>query len=106
MFPNSWGSPMWISTAGHALDRSLKGVGVDRHIRIHDLRHTCASLMIQNGVPPKAVQDILGHSTYVVTMNTYVHTNPEMLRTAVDILGKAIGSTGYGVLVGETLSFI
>ena len=59
-------------------------------LRTHDLRHTCASLMIQNGVQPKAVQDLLGHSTYAVTMDAYVHTNAEMLREAVN-KGKAIG---------------
>ena len=99
---NQWFLRVSVVSCKHPLIKT----GIDRHIRVHDLRHTCASLMIQNGVSPKAVQDILGHSTYVVTMNTYVHTNPEMLRTAVDILGKTIGSTGYGVLVGETLSFI
>jgi len=58
---------------------------------VHDLRHTCASLMIECGVPPKVVQDIMGHSSYSVTMNIYVHTNPVMLRSATDILNKAIG---------------
>jgi site-specific recombinase XerD len=46
--------------------------------------------MIQNGVQPKAVQDLLDHSTYAGTMDTYVHTNAEMLREAVN-KGKAIG---------------
>ena len=81
---------MWVSTAQRALDRSLKGVGVDRHIRIHDLRHTCATLMVEKGVNPKLVQDIMGHSNYATTLNIYVHTNPETLRDAVDILGEAI----------------
>jgi len=90
VFPNSWGSPMWPSTAQRALDRSLKAAGVDRHIRIHDLRHTCATLMVEKGVNPKDVQDIMGHSTYATTMNIYVHTSPETLRDAVDILGKLI----------------
>ena len=46
--------------------------------------------MIQNGVQSKAVQDLLGHSTYAVTMDTYAHTNAEMLLEAAN-KGKAIG---------------
>jgi integrase len=90
VFPNSWGSPMWVSTAQRALDRSLKEVGVDRHIRIHDLRHTCGSLMHQSRVAAKEIQNILGHENIQTTLNLYVHTNPETLRDAVDTLGAAI----------------
>ena len=46
--------------------------------------------MGQNGVQLKAVQDLLGHSTYAVTMDTYAHTNAEMLLEAAN-KGKAIG---------------
>ena len=90
VFPNGWGSPMEASRAYRALQRTLPKAGIDRHIRVHDLRHTAASLMIENGVPPKVVQAILGHSSYTTTMDIYVHTNPEMLRSATDILDKAI----------------
>lgn len=44
-----------------------------RHIRFHDLRHTCASLLLKNGIPMKAIQEWLGHSTFEVTANTYAH---------------------------------
>ena len=79
----------------NALKRSLRDIissidPVKDKLQTHDLRHTCASLMIQNGVQSKAVQDLLGHSTYAVTMDAYVHTNAEMLREAVN-KGKAIG---------------
>ena len=81
---------MWSSTVQRALTRSLKGVGIDRHIRIHDLRHTCGSLMHQRGVSAKEIQNILGHEDIQTTLNLYVHTSPETLRDAVDILGEAI----------------
>jgi len=44
-----------------------------RPIRIHDLRHTCASLLMGNGASPKTVQAWLGHTDLRVTMNTYTH---------------------------------
>lgn len=48
-----------------------------RHIRFHDLRHSCASLLLANGVPMKAIQEWLGHSNYRTTVNTPKgHTPP------------------------------
>lgn len=44
-----------------------------RHIRYHDLRHTCASLLLKNGIPMKAIQEWLVHSTFEVTANIYAH---------------------------------
>ena len=53
-------------------------------IRFHDLRHTCATTMIANGVDPKTVQTRLGHSDIQVTLNTYSHCLPEMNKAAGD----------------------
>lgn len=44
-----------------------------RRIRFHDLRHSCASLLIANGVPLKQIQEWLGHSDFAITANTYAH---------------------------------
>ena len=50
---------------------------LDKHklkpLRFHDLRHSCASLLVANGVPMKGVQEWLGHSTYTTTANYYSH---------------------------------
>ena len=43
------------------------------HIRFHDLRHSCASLMVMNGVSMKQVQEWLGHSTFSTTADIYAH---------------------------------
>jgi integrase len=40
---------------------------------LHDLRHTCASLLLAEGVPARVVMETLGHSAIAVTMNTYSH---------------------------------
>ena len=44
-----------------------------RRIRFHDLRHSCASLLLANGVPMKQIQEWLGHSDYSTTANIYAH---------------------------------
>ncbi len=44
-----------------------------RRLRFHDLRHSCASLLLANGVPLKQIQEWLGHSDFAITANTYAH---------------------------------
>lgn len=44
-----------------------------KHIRFHDLRHSCASLLLANGVPMKQIQEWLGHSDFSTTANIYAH---------------------------------
>ena len=55
-----------------ALPRLLEK-DVLRKIRFHDLRHTCASLLLKNGVPMKQIQEWLGHSDFSTTANIYSH---------------------------------
>ena len=45
------------------------GLG-DRHITFHDLRNTCASVLFQRNIHPKFVQDLLGHASITITLNT------------------------------------
>ena len=56
---------------------SLNAAGLPRSIRIHDMRHTCASLLIRQGVHPKAIQHHLGHSSINITMDRYGHLLPD-----------------------------
>ena len=44
-----------------------------RRMRFHDLRHSCASLLLANGVPLKHIQEWLGHSDFTTTANIYAH---------------------------------
>lgn len=55
---------------------AVRQAGIDRAVRFHDLRHTCASLLIANGAHPRAIMEQLGHSTIAVTKNTYGHLFP------------------------------
>jgi integrase len=56
---------------------ALEAAGLPRTVRIHDLRHTCASLLIRQGVHPKAIQHHLGHSSINITMDRYGHLLPD-----------------------------
>jgi integrase len=59
------------------------------NIRFHDLRHTCATLLLSKGVHPKLVQELLGHSSIEITLDTYSHVLPSMgdgVATAMDDL--------------------
>ena len=51
-------------------------------IRFHDLRHTAATLLLVQGVHPKIVQDLLGHSTINLTMDVYSHVLPNLQEEA------------------------
>jgi integrase len=55
----------------------LKKAGLP-HIRFHDLRHTTASLLLAKGVHPKFVQELLGHASIAITLDTYSHAVPGM----------------------------
>lgn len=60
-------------------------------IRFHDLRHTCATLLLSRGVHAKLVQELLGHSTIAVTLDTYSHVLPGMDDGLADTMDEALG---------------
>ena len=60
-----------------------------RRIRFHDLRHTCATLLLTGGVHPKIVQELLGHSTKAITLDTYSHVLPDMGDIAAGAMDEA-----------------
>ena len=59
-----------------------------REIRLHDLRHTCASVLIQNRVPLIEVQQWLGHSTLETTADLYAHLEYETKLASAETLKK------------------
>jgi integrase len=54
-----------------------------RRIRLHDLRHSCVSLLLALGVHPRVVMEIVGHSAIEMTMNVYGHVNLDVQRAAL-----------------------
>jgi integrase len=62
-----------------------------REIRLHDLRHTSASLALAAGIEMKVVSERLGHSALAITADLYTHVVPQVARDAADRLGAALG---------------
>ncbi len=85
VFPNTEGGPYDAGNMVKRFHKALEVAGLPR-INFHSLRHTCASLLLSQGVPMKVVQELLGHSDYYLTANTYSHVVPEMKREAADRL--------------------
>jgi integrase len=70
-------------------DELMRLAGV-RRILFHDLRHTCASLLLAQGVPPRVVMDVLGHSQLSITTDLYSHVMPTALREAAEAIDRAL----------------
>ena len=63
-------------------------------MRIHDLRHTCASLLLAQGVHPRVVMETLGHSQISLTLDTYSHVMPTLERDAADRMDAVLTGSG------------
>jgi integrase len=83
LFTNHFGGPLQARKAIRELHKALKEAGI-RRIRFQDLRHSCATLLLVQGVHPRVVMEILGHSDIAITMNTYSHVVPELQREAAN----------------------
>jgi integrase len=83
------GKPVSLGNFDKFWKSVLKQTGM-RHIRFHDLRHTCASLLFAAGVHPKVVQEQLGHSSIKITLDTYSHMMPNMQESAAKALEKML----------------
>ena len=60
-------------------------------IRFYDLRHTCATVLLSKGVHPKFVQELLGHTTIAITLDTYSHVLPGMGDQTAEAMEAALG---------------
>ena len=70
--------------------RLLKRAGLPPDTRFHDLRHTCATLLLSRNVNPKIVSEMLGHSSIAITLDTYSHVLPTMQESAIRALEDAL----------------
>ncbi|MEE8159316.1 MAG: site-specific integrase, partial [Dehalococcoidia bacterium] len=76
------GRPRQPATLTHAFTKIARKAGFPG-LRLHDCRHTHASLLLKLGVNPKIVSERLGHSSIVLTLDTYSHLLPGMQEEAV-----------------------
>ena len=84
---------MWIP--------ALQAAGLPEDLRIHDMRHTCAALLIAQGAHPKAIQIHLGHSSIQVTMDRYGHLFPNEW----DRLAEGLDQTHRAALEGYQFGY-
>lgn len=75
VFTKVSGRPLDSGMVSWTLRKALKAAGLPR-VRVHDLRHTAATLLLAEGVHPKVVQELLGHSSITLTLDTYSHVMP------------------------------
>ncbi|WP_192778400.1 site-specific integrase [Nonomuraea africana] len=89
VFPSRRGTPMEPDNLRRSWGTVRKAAGLGE-MRLHDLRHTCVSLLLDLGVPPHIVREIVGHSDIEVTMTIYAHASLDEKRKALGKLGDAL----------------
>lgn len=83
VFANHNGGPLQARNVIREFHKALRAAGLKR-IRFHDLRHSCATLLLIQHVPARVVMEVLGHSEIGTTMDTYSHIVPELQQEAAD----------------------
>jgi integrase len=91
---------VFASETGEPLDRRdvtsrqfkplLKRAKLSEKTSFHDLRHTCATLLLTKNVNPKVVSEMLGHSNIAITLDTYSHVLPNMQDSVARVLEEAL----------------
>lgn len=93
LVPNERLFPITKSFLSHEMERGCKNTGVKR-IRIHDIRHSHASLLINQGCDALILADRLGHEKVSTTLNTYSHLFPHKQQELVDNLEQLAATVG------------
>ena len=95
VFATPSGQPLDSSNVRHAFQRTLARIGLPRQ-RFHDLRHACATLLLEQGEELGVVSKVLGHATVGTTADVYAHLTPAMSQRAADrmdhILRRSAGA--------------
>ncbi|MFI5508958.1 tyrosine-type recombinase/integrase [Mycobacterium sp. NPDC051804] len=87
------GGYLTLGQARYGFEKATAAVDGCRGVRLHDLRHTCASLAISEGANVKVVQKLLGHKTAVLTLDRYGHLFPDDLDAVAAAFDRAAGTT-------------
>ncbi len=95
VFTSIDGKPFRPNTITRAWHDAAKHAGV-KDIRLHDARHTHASIMLKRGIHPKIVQERLGHSSIQMTLDTYSHVAPGLQQKAADAFETAVNPLSVG----------
>ena len=96
IFPSNKGTPLEPSNMRRDFNRVLEKAGLAK-IRFHDLRHTAASLMLNNGIPVIVVSKVLGHSKPSITMDIYGHLYNRMQDEVVRLMDELVTPIQVGI---------
>ncbi|MHB2019623.1 MAG: tyrosine-type recombinase/integrase [Candidatus Xenobia bacterium] len=88
VFPTTTGRLIDCTNLFHGFKALLEEAGLPSTTRFHDLRHAMATMMLEDNVHPKVVQERLGHSSISVTLDVYSHIKPKLQHEAAQKLGE------------------
>jgi integrase len=91
VFPSSVGTPKSQRNLNREFKNAAKRAGLPDHFKLYDLRHTCATLLLSRNVHPKYVQELLGHASIALTLDTYSHVIPGMDGGTGGAIDEALG---------------
>jgi integrase len=83
------GSPIHPQSFSHAFAKAIARAGL-RKIRLHDLRHTHATIAVKAGVPVKVISERLGHESPAFTLKQYAHVVPGMQAEAAELIAAVV----------------
>ena len=89
VFPSPNGGPISPDSVNNMLKRVLTRAGIPK-VRFHDLRHTFATIALQNGVDIKTVSSMLGHFSAGFTLDTYAHVTTSAQKEAAETMGNIL----------------
>ena len=95
VFVDELGERIRVEYLTNAFPKFLESHGL-RRMRFHDLRHSCASLLLANGVPLKHIQEWLGHSDFTTTANIYAHLDYKPKITSAQAMETGLALPGGG----------
>jgi len=101
VFSHLNGDPLLPNTVTHTWIKLVRQTDL-KPIRLHDARHTHASIMLQQGIHPKIVQERLGHANITVTLDTYSHVIPGLQEAAAKLFDDAF-TAKYNETINEVV---
>ena len=91
VFPSRVGTPLSVHNVhNRSWKPLLERAGLPASTRMHDLRHTCATLLLSRGVPVKVVSEMLGHGDVAITLAVYQSVLPHMQESAAKVMEDAL----------------
>lgn len=93
VFPNLIGQPFALPNLSRRYFKPIvEAAGITRKLTLYSLRHSCATLLLMHGTNAKVVADRLGHSSVVMTLDTYSHVLPHIQDAATDIMDQILNA--------------